>query len=158
MTTPQPTPRRGSQKCQNMRMYGRRQTSVNRRIFALPALGDIFIQFKRHCRRVGLSTSDKLTLRCLRKSYAQNHADIGGPPRTLKDLLGHASIQTTERFYLRRSDANELRACAALDKLMAENKTDARMTPGGLLGGLTDQGEECKSSVQNELRNGRYGT
>ncbi len=42
--------------------------------------------------------------------------------------MGHASIQTTEEFYLRSTDANEQRACQALDNLMGMNTTDVKMT------------------------------
>lgn len=59
---------------------------------------------------------------CLRKSYAQNLTDVGTPTPTLKELMGHSSIRTTEEFYLRSSDANEERDCQALDDLMSVEK------------------------------------
>ena len=74
--------------------------------------------FKDHCRAAGIKTNEKLNLHCLRKSYAQNLADAGTPAPTLKKLMGHSSLRVTEEFYLRSSDANEQRACEALDRIM----------------------------------------
>ncbi len=62
----------------------------------------------------------KLTLHCLRKSYAQNLADHGTPISTLKKLMGHSSIRTTEEYYLRSTDANEMQAKRVLDELIGE--------------------------------------
>ena len=75
-----------------------------------------------YCSWAGISTDEKLTLHCLRKSYAQTLADNSTPISTLKKLMGHSSIQTTMEFYLKSSDANEQRAVEALDKLMIKEK------------------------------------
>ena len=75
-----------------------------------------------------IATSDKLIVHCLRKSYAQNLADVGTPAPTLKKLMGHASIATTDEFYLKSSDANEQRACPALDTMMKANPADVFLT------------------------------
>ena len=85
--------------------------------------------FRARCRRAGIVTSDKLTIHCLRKSYAQNLADAGTPIHTLKKLMGHSSVRTLERFYIRSSDANEDRARGVLEqlfpsKLAHENKME----------------------------------
>ena len=85
-------------------------------------------KFKRHCQIAGIKTQEKLSFHNLRKSYAQNLADAGTPAPTLKKLMGHASIRTTEEFYLRSTDANEERACQSLDKLMGVNPTDVIVT------------------------------
>ena len=69
------------------------------------------------CRRAGITTSDKLNVHCLRKSYAQNLADSGTPIHTLRKLMGHSSVRTLESFYIRSSDANEIEARETLDRL-----------------------------------------
>ena len=78
---------------------------------------NILRDFKARCRRAGIATSDKLTVHCLRKSYAQNLADAGTPIHTLKKLMGHSSVKTLECFYIRSSHANEAQARKVLDDL-----------------------------------------
>ncbi len=73
--------------------------------------------FKTRCRKAGIVTSAKLTIHCLRKSYAQNLADVSTPIHTLKKLMGHSSVKTLESFYIRSSDANEAEAHRALNRL-----------------------------------------
>jgi len=108
---------------------------------------NVLKQFKRYCRRAGIPDDEKLTLHCLRKSFAQNLADVGTPAPTLKRLMGHASIRTTEEFYLRSSDANELKACLAIDSMLSEKTTDVKMT---FSGGNTDENN------QGEIHNSIY--
>ena len=81
--------------------------------------------FKARCRRAGIVTSDKLTIHCLRKSYAQNLADAGTPIHTLKKLMGHSSVKTLECFYIRSSDANEAKARKVLDSLFPPGRDDS---------------------------------
>lgn len=69
-----------------------------------------------------------LTLHCLKKSYAQNLTDNETPISTLKSLMGHPDIHTTSKFYLQSTDANEERACQALDRIMEVLETDTEMT------------------------------
>ena len=61
----------------------------------------------------------------------------------LQQLMGHSSIDTTRRFYLRRGDASQravvrlyekLRAQSVPRKAVAAGNTDARLTPAGLEG------------------------
>ena len=78
---------------------------------------NVLRNFKARCRRAGIATSDKLTVHCLRKSYAQNLADAGTPIHTLKKLMGHSSVRTLECFYIRSSDANEERVREVLEGL-----------------------------------------
>ena len=85
-------------------------------------------RFKKQCRLAGIQSRDTLNLHCLRKSYAQNLADAGTPSPTLKKLMGHASIRTTEEYYLKSTDANEERACQSLDRIMSGEQSDVKMT------------------------------
>lgn len=79
---------------------------------------NVLRNFRAACHRAGIKVDTSLTLHCLRKSYAQNLADNGTPISTLKSLMGHSDIQTTSKFYLQSTDANEERACQALDRIM----------------------------------------
>jgi integrase len=87
-------------------------------------------KFKRRCRDAGIATTLKLTIHCLRKSFAQNLADNGTPIHTLMKLMGHSSIKTLEQFYIRSSDANETKACNVLDELLPA-KTKIKLTVSG---------------------------
>ena len=89
---------------------------------------NVLRNFRAACCRAGIKVDTSLTLHCLRKSYAQNLADNGTPISTLKSLMGHSDIQTTSKFYLQSTDANEQRACQALDRIMKVSVTDTGMT------------------------------
>jgi len=88
-------------------------------------MNNALLTFKRHCRWAGLeiASGEKIAIHNLRKGYAQNLADNGVSQPTLKKLMGHSSISTTDEFYLRSSDANERHACEALDNIM-ESETN----------------------------------
>lgn len=88
---------------------------------------NVLRNFRAACCRAGIKVDESLTLHCLRKSYAQNLADNGTPISTLKSLMGHSDIQTTSKFYLQSTDANEERACQALDRIMEVLETDTEM-------------------------------
>jgi len=90
---------------------------------------NVLRNFRAACLRAGIKVDTSLTLHCLRKSYAQNLADNGTPISTLKSLMGHSDIQTTSKFYLQSTDANEERACQALDRIMGVLESDAKVTP-----------------------------
>jgi integrase len=89
---------------------------------------NILRNFRAASCRAGIKVGKSLTLHCLRKSYAQNLADSGTPISTLKSLMGHSDIHTTSEFYLQSTDANEERACQALDRIMKVLETDTGMT------------------------------
>ena len=89
---------------------------------------NVLRNFRAACCRAGIKVNTNLTLHCLRKLYAQNLADNGTPISTLKSLMGHSDIQTTSKFYLQSTDANEERACQALDRIMAVLETDTELT------------------------------
>ena len=75
--------------------------------------------FKRHCRRAGITTDNRLMIHGLRKSFATNLSNSGQvPAHTLQKLMGHSDIKTTMEYYIQSGDANEERAVAALDKMM----------------------------------------
>jgi integrase len=74
--------------------------------------------FKIYCRKAGIKTDKKLTLHCLRKSYATNLANAGIPVNTLKDLLGHSSVAVTMSYYVSSLDENKKKAVGILDRMM----------------------------------------
>ena len=74
--------------------------------------------FTLHCKKAGIVTSDKLCVHCLRKAYGTNLANLGTPVHTLKDLMGHGSITTTMKFYLKSTDENKMKAVRGLEGLL----------------------------------------
>ena len=74
--------------------------------------------FRSCCKRAGIKTHEKLNLHCLRKAYGTNLANVSTTVQTLKELMGHSSIQTTMEFYLCSSDSNQRKATAELDRIM----------------------------------------
>lgn len=77
-------------------------------------------RFVSYCRKAGIVTSDRLSVHCLRKSFGQNLADRSVPMHTLKDLMRHSSIRTTEKFYLKVSDENRKKAVRLLEEMMGK--------------------------------------
>ncbi len=73
----------------------------------------------------GVELTEPFTLPTFRKSFAQNHADAGTPPRTLAKLLGHSNTRVTLQFYNRVTDANERAAGVAMDKIFAAKHPSA---------------------------------
>jgi len=100
------------QKWNKMRKAGKSEEWENRHM-----ANNMLSQFKRYCKKAGINTDEKLTLHCLRKSYAQTLADHGTPISTLMHLLGHSSVRVTGQYYIRSTDANEERACQILDNM-----------------------------------------
>ena len=72
--------------------------------------------------RAGIELTAPFTLHTFRKSFAQNHADAGTPPRTLAKLLGHANTRVTMQFYNRVTDANERAAGEAMDRMFSRHE------------------------------------
>ena len=55
-------------------------------------MNNVLRDFKTHVRQAGIKTNDKLTIHCLRKSYACNLANSNTPVQTLMKLMGHVQI------------------------------------------------------------------
>jgi integrase len=70
---------------------------------------------KRIVRRAKIKLDGAFTLTCLRKSFAQNHAEAGTDPRTLAQLLGGSDVSMTMQYYRKVTDANLQAAAAAQD-------------------------------------------
>lgn len=76
-------------------------------------------------RRAGIELTAPFNLHTFRKSFAQNHADAGTPPRTLAKLLGHANTRVTMQFYNRVTDANERAAGEAMNRVLRQSECSA---------------------------------
>ena len=76
-------------------------------------------QTQGYLRRAGVELTATFQLTTFRKSFGQNHADAGTPPKTLAKLMGHANVSTTMAFYNRVTDANEQAAAATIDRMFA---------------------------------------
>ncbi len=77
---------------------------------------------KAYLRKAGVELTAPFTLHTFRKSFAQNHADAGTPPRTLARLLGHSNTRVTMQFYQKATDANEQAAAEAMNHLFDRNR------------------------------------
>ncbi|RJP32202.1 MAG: hypothetical protein C4547_14385 [Phycisphaerales bacterium] len=80
-------------------------------------------------KRAGIELSAQFDMKGLRKSFAQNAANAGVPPRTLADLMGHSDVKVTMTYYNRVTDANKREAAKAINRLLApaasQEKADA---------------------------------
>ena len=89
-------------------------------------VNNVLRDMRAHARKAGIKPTAPLTVHTLRKSFAQNHANCGTPSATLKMLMGHASITTTEKYYLQISDENTLAAVKRYENLL--QPCDRRVT------------------------------
>ena len=89
-------------------------------------VNNVLRDMRSHLRKAGITLRAPLTIHALRKSFAQNHANNGTPSVTLKMLMGHASITTTEKYYLQISDDNTLAAVKRYENLL--HPCDGRVT------------------------------
>jgi len=74
--------------------------------------------FQSYCRKAGIITSDRLSVHTLKKAYGTNLANLSTPVHTLKELMGHSSITTTMKFYIKSTDENKKKAVRGLEGLM----------------------------------------
>ncbi|MGE4282835.1 MAG: tyrosine-type recombinase/integrase [Clostridia bacterium] len=56
-------------------------------------------QFKQYCILAGIDNPDKMTIHALRRTFACNMLEDGIDIKMVADLLGHANIEVTHRFY-----------------------------------------------------------
>ena len=75
---------------------------------------------KGYLRKAKIDLTSPFTLTTFRKSFGQNHADHGTPPRTLAKLLGHSDVSITMEFYNRVTDANERAAAQTVDRMFSD--------------------------------------
>lgn len=90
-------------------------------------MNNVLRDTKQYTRKARFDVAAPLTLHTFRKSFAQNHADSGTPPRTLARLLGHSDVRVTMEFYNRVTDANERAALQTMDRLLSVKGLDRRV-------------------------------
>jgi len=92
-------------------------------------INHVLRNFKAHCKRAGIKPVGKLTIHTLRKCAGQNWAD-NLPMNVVKELMGHSSIKTTQRYYTQVDADHEAKAARVIQQLLeAESKTfDVKLT------------------------------
>jgi integrase len=73
---------------------------------------------QRYLRWAQIELNGSFNLHTFRKSYAQNLANAGVPPRTLTQLLGHSTSKVTIEFYSRVTDSNQQAAAEVMNRLL----------------------------------------
>ena len=84
-------------------------------------VNNVLREFHKNCRAAGINTNEKITVHCLRKSYACNLANSGKVPiHTLLELMGHSDVSTCKDYYLKNISANKKKAVEVLEEMMGE--------------------------------------
>ena len=65
-------------------------------------------------------SSDRLSVHSLRKSYGTLLANFNTPVHTLKQLMGHSSIVTTQEFYTQVDMEQQVKAARVIEEMLAE--------------------------------------
>jgi integrase len=107
-------------KCQEGKPWGGR--AKHRPWLNRDMINTVLRNAKRHFRVAGITLTAPFKLQRFRKSFAQNHADNGTPPKTLAKLLGHSDIQVTMQFYSQVTDANVREAARTVARLFAASR------------------------------------
>ncbi len=103
--------------------------------------GDYFSRrFKKTCRNAGIEKS--IHFHSLRHSFASNLAQKGVPLYTIKELLGHASISTTEIYSHLNMDS--------LREAIGKLDTSASLSAGSRI--TMDKVKEQNNIIKNEVK------
>jgi len=102
-------------------------------------------EFKRHTKWAGIKPNGTLSMHTIRKSCIQNWANEL-PIHVTKELAGHSSIATTQKYYLQVDEYHRAKAAAVIDSLLSKaqakaKQTDARVTPRTDVGQNRDGGQ-----------------
>jgi len=84
-------------------------------------------EFRRHIDKAGIKPTGKLTLHTLRKCCGKNWADVIRNPKVCQELMGHADISTTMKFYNKLNRADMKEAASGIDAML--DRADAEKTP-----------------------------
>ena len=86
-------------------------------------------EFARHLLKAGIQRDEgkTLTVHTLRKCAGKNWADHIPNPKVTQMLMGHASLNTTMKFYNQVSSDDRKKAADAVDALFSQS--DAQLTP-----------------------------
>ena len=74
--------------------------------------------FKKHVERASIRPDSQLTVHTLRKSCVQNWANEL-PINVTKELAGHSSIATTQKFYLQVDEYHRAKAAEVVENLVS---------------------------------------
>ena len=82
-------------------------------------INNVHRSVRTHLRRAGIKPTAKLSLHTFRKSCCQNWADHL-PMNVTKELMGHANISTTAKFYSTVDEDHQRKAARVIDELLKE--------------------------------------
>jgi len=108
------TPERYQRVLQRWRKLGIKDHLWENRFMVNNALRSL----KVHLRRAEINLDGQFSIHTLRKSFAQNMANSGMPPRTLQYLLGHADIETTMKYYVQVDENAAALVRTATDRMI----------------------------------------
>lgn len=121
------------------------------RYYANNALRDFKIRVKRSGIKPGSRT---LTIHTLRKCFCQNLVDGGLPITTVKELMGHADIATTQKYYCTVDEDHRAKAAAVQNKILDfevdRSATDLKMTFSGDFAYNNGKEEKTEISVSDD--------
>jgi len=109
---------------------------------------NVLRDFKRHLKWTGIKPNGTLFVHTLRKASGQNWANHL-PPNITKELMGHASIAATMKFYSQVDKDHRKKAANVIDALVSKGKaksdklkrSDAKMTPEDQLQQKSSEGQ-----------------
>ncbi len=83
-------------------------------------LNNLLRDTKAYLRKAEIELSAPFALTTFRKSFAQNHANAGTPPKTLAELMGHSDVQVTLKYYALVTDSNKRAAAEVMNRLFSK--------------------------------------
>jgi len=86
-------------------------------------VNNVLVDFQRHTRWAGIKPIGQFSLHTLRKCCCQNWANYL-PINVTKELMGHSSIATTQKFYNQVDDDHRAKAAAVIDMLVSGTDTE----------------------------------
>jgi len=90
-------------------------------------VNNVLRNFKDHAKRADIKPVGKFTIHTLRKCCGQNWSD-NLPMNTVKEFMGHSSIETTAAFYNHVDRDHEKKAAEVVQQLLDKNKNDVKVT------------------------------
>jgi len=111
-------------------------------------LSTVFKRIKEHC---GLALKDNIHAHAMRHSFAHILIENGNDAYTVSRMMGHSSVQTTEKFYLKETAA-EVAGRANVPWLNKEtDRTRERKTPE-FMGRIVEKESKVYNKVTQDLR------
>jgi integrase len=112
---------------------------------------NVLRDFKKRAKRANIKPGSRsLTIHTLRKCCCQNWVDGGLPITTVKELMGHADISTTQKYYCTVDDDHRAKAAAIVNKMLDTEKSDLKMTFSDDFASDIGEKEGAKVSVSDD--------